>query len=191
MRARTSIALVAAPSVLCAACGGRTPLYTLAGGALPGDAGLLATSDTSPSATQNGGLLPPTPGRVRCGAIVCAEGYECCIRYGEGNPASIGCDWRSNAGCPMWPRTCDETADCGPGELCCWFGSYSPPPTWASICHNAGPGRIATSCPAGPVGCSNDADCNAVGAPRCVAQRCRGDIIQTCGLLPDPTCGPP
>jgi hypothetical protein len=175
--------LLIAVGLLGTTCGGRTPLATLPMGPESRDAGHL-----TPGA---GELLPPTPGRVRCGASVCDRGYECCLRSGEGTPASIGCDWRSNAGCDGWPRTCDETADCGPGELCCWFLSYMPPSTWASICHNAGAGVVATSCPIGEsIGCASDTDCTALGAPACVAQRCRGEVIQTCGLLPDLSCGP-
>jgi hypothetical protein len=179
----TKGSLVLAMGIFYTACGGRTPLDTLAGGTASKDADLP---------TQEGGLLPPTPRRVRCGATVCAEGYECCLRDDEGSPAAIGCDWRSNAGCINWPRTCDETADCGPGELCCWFVSHSSPQTWASFCRNVGPGRTATSCSVtNGIGCSSDADCTAVGAPPCVAQRCRGDIIQTCGPLQDSSCDPP
>jgi hypothetical protein len=172
--------LLVAVGVLCAACGG-----SAMNGNSAHDGGLLATWD--------GGLLPPTPGLVRCGEIVCAEGYECCVREGRGDPASIGCDARSNATCngSAGRRKCDETADCGQGELCCWVVVHSPPATLASYCYSPGAGLAATNCPSlDSAGCGSEADCDAIGAPACVAQQCRGDIIQTCGYIPSESCPP-
>jgi hypothetical protein len=167
--------------ILCAACDGSAPLHANSAS----DAGLLATWD--------GGLLGPTPGLVRCRETVCTEGYQCCVREGRGDPPSIGCDRRPSAVCngSSGRRECDETADCGPGELCCWEMAYSPPPTMVSYCYSPGAGLAATNCPPMHlIGCGSEADCDAVGAPACVAQQCRGDIIQTCGYIPSDSCPP-
>ena len=167
--------------VLCAACSGSAPMH----GNSARDGGLLARWD--------GGLLPPTPGLVRCGEIVCADGYQCCVREERGDPASIGCDRRPSTVCDgsSGRRECDETADCGQDELCCWGVVYRPPATLASYCYSPSTGGGATSCPPlDLIGCGSEADCDAVGAPACVAQQCRGDIIQTCGYIPSDSCPP-
>jgi hypothetical protein len=176
---RTAVVLLV-PGILCTGCDRPASLH-----ASSRDGGLLATWD--------GGLLSPTPGLAQCGSIVCAEGDQCCVRDGKGDPASIGCSSRSNASCngSPWKRTCDETADCGPGELCCWEDASSPPSTMVSYCYNPGTGLAATVCPPRHViGCGSERDCDAVGAPTCVAQECRGDVIQTCGYIPSNSCPP-
>lgn len=162
--------------VLCAACGG-----SAMNGNSAHDGGLLATWD--------GGLLPPTPGLVRCGEIVCAEGYECCVRESRGDPPSNGCDSPpSGAFCngSQGTRRCDETADCGSGELCFWE-TEGIPQTLTSFCQGA---VFLGAWDYSRIGCGSEADCDAVGAPACVAQQCRGDIIQTCGYIPSDMCPP-
>jgi len=168
------------------ACGGgRTSLLPVG----------LAETPTSPEGTDasaSGGLLTSTPGVVRCGSITCTYGEQCCLRE-QGSPASNGCDSRSKTAChgTQDVRTCDETADCNPGELCCFGLWSSPPATLGSRCSLHFPGEAPTSCDLDKfIGCGSDDDCRAVSAPPCVAQRCRGDILQTCGLLPSGWCPP-
>jgi hypothetical protein len=38
--------------------------------------------------------------------------------------------------------------------------------------------------------CGSNADCANSDGGTCIAQRCRGDILQTCGLLPTSFCPP-
>jgi hypothetical protein len=142
----------------------------------------------------DGGLLPSTPGSVRCGSFVCAPGYQCCVNR-QGSPASTGCGWRSANSCRLDARTCDEIADCGPGELCCIGVRYDyQAPTLESYCqYQSTTFREIqmTTCDRGyNIACGSDDDCNAVSAPPCVAQRCRGDVVQTCGRLPANWCPP-
>ncbi len=136
------------------------------------------------------GLLASTPGQVRCGSINCGYGDHCCLRV-EGRPASNGCDSRATATCNaiLGTRVCDETADCNPGELCCWTLVTSPPPTIGSICvasNDALAGRYHCEY----IACGSDDDCRAVGMPLCGAQQCRDDILQSCGLMDSGYCTP-
>lgn len=181
-------------SLAAAACGGgRTPLLPASPSQTPAPSAKTdASASAVPDAIPPDGLLPSTPGLVRCGAITCAKGEQCCLRE-QGSPASNGCDSRSNTGCRGSPdvRTCDETADCNPGELCCFGLWSSPPATLGSRCSYSPGGATRTACDLYEyIGCSSDDDCLAVSAPPCVAQRCRGDVLQTCGLLPSDWCPP-
>jgi hypothetical protein len=131
----------------------------------------------------DGGLLPSTPGQIRCGSITCGYGDQCCLRdFREGSPASNGCDSRAKGSChgTQHIRTCDEPADCYPGEVCCWGFADR---TITSLCH-----AIASCGTYYFTACGSDDDCRAAGEPTCVAQRCRGDIIQSCGPLPSGSC---
>lgn len=149
------------------ACGGgRTPV-----------AGPRASSD----ATWDGGLLSSTAGSVRCGPVLCLPGDKCCLRN-EGSPASIGCAPPSG---DCLPRTCDETADCDFGQLCCIVFMGSPPVTLGSRCHDG-----LTCDRLDYIACGSDDDCRAVSAPPCVAQRCRGDVLQSCGPIAFSDCPP-
>jgi hypothetical protein len=176
---RVAIGRILAPLPLFfAACGLRTPLLDATpAGATP------ATNDQS---AWDGGLLPSTPGQIRCGSITCGYGYQCCVRT-FGNPASDGCDDRAKSACrhDEYVRTCDEAADCYPGERCCWLVQGGP--AFVSYCTSAAEPSCATG---DTVACGSDDDCRAAGAPSCVAQRCRGDILQSCGALPSQYCPP-
>lgn len=166
--------------LLCVACGGRTPL-TDATAPVPAPGG-------NDQASWDGGLLASTPGQVRCGSITCGVGDECCLRQ-EGRPASNGCAQSSDTCHGPRGRVCDETADCAPGEICCLVVFVSPPPTIGSYCAPSRDGKV--SCDMSDfVACGGDDDCRAVGAPSCVAQRCRADILQSCGLMPSSICPP-
>jgi hypothetical protein len=149
-------------------------------------------TSTLPDGSSSGGQLSSTPGGVRCGSTTCARDEQCCLRD-EGSPASVGCAARSRTSClghSDW-RGCDETADCNPGELCCLF-VQGLPATLDSFCIASPPGGSPPT-PCGLyefVGCGSDDDCRAASAPPCVAQRCRGDIVQTCGLIPSDWCPP-
>jgi hypothetical protein len=168
--------------LLCVACGsGRTSLTdtTVA----------VSTSDGDDQASWNGGPLAATPGQVRCGSITCGVGDKCCLRQ-EGRPASNGCALLNDT-ChgTQDTRVCDETADCAPGEICCLGVFSDPPPTIGSYCVPSTDGKA--SCDRNDfVACGSDDDCRAVGAPSCVAQRCRADILQSCGLMPSSYCPP-
>ena len=178
------------------ACGLRTPLTdAAAGGSTPG-----ARDQTNDQISWDGGLLAATPGQVRCGSLTCGYGGQCCLRL-EGRPAADGCDSPEHPKChgtPMtalagapysiapYRRECDETADCSPGKICCWIFVASPPVTIASYCLSA----TEASANCDYVACASDDDCRAVGEPSCVAQRCRGDVLQSCGLMPSGYCTP-
>jgi hypothetical protein len=172
-----SIGRIFVPLLLLACSGGRTGLTDATAAVSASDA------DDQTSSDWDGGLLDSTPGQVRCGPITCAHGDQCCLRA-EGSPASIGCDSRARSTClgtGYW-RTCDETADCLPGEFCGW--------EWVTTV------TLMTACvpmfdgPMGHVMCGSDDDCRALGVPPCIAQRCRGDVLQTCGLIPSEYCPP-
>jgi hypothetical protein len=164
--------------LVCLACGLRTPLTDATA--------TVSTSDGEAQTSWDGGLLPSTPGQIRCGSITCGFGYQCCVRQ-EGSPASDGCDDRAKTTCRHDPysRTCDEAADCYPGERCCW--AVQGGPAIVSYCTSA----AQPSCAMGDtIACGSDDDCRTAGAPSCVAQRCRGDILQSCGALPPQYCPP-
>jgi hypothetical protein len=175
--ARTLGRLLSSALLLCVGCGLRTPLTD--------SASANSTSD-SDYGSWDGGLLASTPGQVRCGPLTCGQGQECCLRK-EGRPASDGCSSPGSSGATAcyW-RKCDESGDCAAGEFCYWIVLTSPPPTLGSYCVLS-PDASAGS---GYVACGSDEDCRAVGAPPCVAQRCRGDILQSCGRMPSEKCTP-
>jgi len=150
------------------------------GGRTPMPAGISGNPE---EAAWDGGLLSSGPGVVRCGSTVCAPGEKCCLRH-EDRPASIGCVSLSET-CGWGARSCDETADCDFGQLCCVMWLSSPPLTLGSRCHDS------LTCYRGDyVACGSNDDCRAIAAPPCVAQRCRGDVLQTCGALPSGSCPP-
>lgn len=167
--------------LFCVACGaGRTPLMDT------GVAARGADGDNQPS--HDGGLLASTPGRVRCGLITCSYGEQCCLRQ-EGRPGSDGCAPLNGTCHGPARRVCDETADCAPGEICCWAVLSSPPPSIGSYCIPSMDGE--TNCNRNDfVACGSNDECRAVGAPDCVAQQCRADILQSCGLMPSSYCPP-
>lgn len=176
---RTAVLLCLSCALACG--GGRTPLRS--------SAAVDSGSPGNSEAAWDGSLLAPTPGVVRCGPIFCHYGYECCLND-DGSPA--GCDLRSTARClgKEYPsRVCDETADCHPGELCC---VGAPTNGWriGAYCEVSGTTSPLTSCAVWGehTACGSDDDCRALSAPPCVAQRCRGDILQTCGPLPADWC---
>jgi len=165
--------------LLCVACGGgRTGLTdaTVAGSATGGD------DQTS----WDGGLLASTPGQVRCGSTICGHDEQCCLRE-EGRPASNGCDSKAKRLChgAAEARTCDETADCDAGTICCLAAVSGPPPTIASFCV-----LPTDEWHCDYIACGTDDDCRASGRPPCVAQRCRGDILQSCGRMSSDICTP-
>jgi hypothetical protein len=157
------------------ACGGRT------GSSSSDDGGV--TGDTESDPRWDGGLLPPSgPGYVRCGATTCRPGDECCLAS-HGVPASNGCGSVLSPTCngTQDVRACDERADCHPNEDCCFSVFMSPPATVGSLCQPKGTCDLA-------IACGSDADCADTDAGPCFAQRCRGDILQSCGELPTEAC---
>jgi hypothetical protein len=62
-------------------------------------------------------------GKVTCGATTCdvGEGQSCCGT--DTGPTSGTCG--DNGGCPDFEAQCDEAADCGDGEVCCFgYGAW-------------------------------------------------------------------
>jgi len=78
-------------------------------------------------------------------------------------------------------RACDKQADCHSNEDCCYAVHTSPPATVGATCQPKGMCELA-------IACASDADCAGSDAGACFAQRCRGDILQTCGQLPTEAC---
>lgn len=172
--------------LLCVACGGgRSPLTDTTAA--------LSTSEGDTQTSWDGGLLASTPDQIRCGSITCGYGDQCCLRR-EGSPASNACDSRSKGTCngTQGTRVCDETADCYPGENCCWNIISTPPATIGSGCYPSANGSVNPDCIGKRqwIACGSDDDCHAAGAPPCFAQRCRGDILQSCGPIPSEFCPP-
>ena len=180
-------ALAVAGLSLSLACGGHTALATGDDGG--GEAGVEGGGDGGEGRVDrpswDGGLLPPSgPGYVRCGSATCGPGDQCCL-VTEGAPATNGCDSLSLATCngTQDVRDCDEQADCHPDEDCCYDVFTSPPATIGSRCGPKGSCDLA-------IACASSADCAESDAGVCVAQRCRGDILETCGELPTAACPP-
>jgi hypothetical protein len=170
--------------LLCLSCvGGRTSLADAAAEA--------STSESNDPSSWDGGLLPSTPGRIRCGSTACGQEEQCCLRE-EGRPASNGCDSRARSTCrgSSYTRKCDESADCSADEHCCWRLALSPPSTIASFCISSRDAADPKRFRCDYFACGSNDDCRAVGAPSCVAQRCRDDILQSCGLMPSAVCTP-
>ena len=188
-----AIALVGV-SALVFACGGRTTATTDGGtGASGSMQGASPNGATSADESWDGGLIGPTPGSVRCGNVDCNAKTDACCLQESGNPATNGCASRDDALCngTQVRRTCDEAADCNPGEVCCMEVVTSPPATIGSYCFRPDGSGAPGTCPTSEiVACSSDADCIAANAPPCVAQTCRGNVLQTCGLLPSEWCDP-
>lgn len=170
------------------ACGGRTATTT---DTQPGLGS--STSSTHDAQTWDGGLLASTPGAVRCGDTTCDPKLDyCCLRV-DGDPITNGCTSRLNAACAdgsQVRRSCDQTSDCGPSELCCTESVSGPPQSLGSYCQPESQWPDAGCGPDAYVTCGSDSDCTAIGEPSCVAQKCRGDIYQTCGLMPSEQCDP-
>jgi hypothetical protein len=171
------------------ACGGRTQATTDS----PDGGSTGPTTSPNDAQTWDGGLLASTPGAIRCGDTTCDPKLDyCCLRSG-GDPITNGCTSRDNIACPdgsQVRRSCDQTSDCGPSELCCTEQVTSPPVSLGSSCQPASQWPDAGCGPEAYVTCGSDSDCAAVGEPSCVAQKCRGDIYQTCGLMPSEECDP-
>jgi hypothetical protein len=150
----------------------------------------------------------PTPGNIRCGSQMCdAQSQLCCsgmagsgvggggvggsgmagsgvAGLGTGG-SSIGTGFEScsTAICP-YRRECDEPADCVGTEVCCFHVVASPPSVLASSCEQ--PEQCAFD--GYWLGCGSHEDCDAAGAPDCVAQNCKGETIQTCGPISRTAC---
>jgi hypothetical protein len=160
-------------------CGGN--MLTSTGG----DGGAGGGADGPDASSWDGGLLSPSgPGYVRCGSTTCGPGDRCCLLT-EGDPETNGCDSRSLPTCngTQDVRDCDEQADCHSNEDCCYSEVTSPPATLGTYCAPKGSCELA-------VACGSDADCADTDAGGCFAQRCRGDVLQTCGQLPTESCPP-
>jgi hypothetical protein len=170
------------------ACGGRTVPEPG-----PGSTTTTTSNSTNDAQAWDGGLLASTPGAIRCGDTTCDPKLDyCCLRV-DGDPITNGCSSRDSTACANGSqvrRSCDQTSDCGPNELCC-TGSWSgPPQSLGSSCQPASQWPDAGCGPDVYVTCGSDSDCTAVGESPCVAQKCRGDIYQTCGLMPSEACDP-
>lgn len=169
-----------------AACGGRTA--DLGTGVGITSSPPPASTTTTATSDWDGGLLAATPGEIRCGATTCASRTEQCCLAPDGDPVTNGCGSRAESKCngTQLTRHCDETSDCGAGEVCCVSNVESPPVTLGSYCMAA---ASAASC-GGAIACGSDDDCSALSLPACTAQVCRGDVMQTCGALPSEQCAP-
>jgi hypothetical protein len=124
-----------------------------------------------------------TPGQIRCGGAMCESYTEYCCSGAGGNGNGSGFESCSSSSCPL-RRECDETADCVGTEVCCFSVVASPPPVLASSCEE--PEQCAFD--GYWIGCGSQADCDAIGAPGCVAQPCGDQTIQTCGPITRSAC---
>ena len=152
--------------------------------ASPSDA---APPDSSPpdAASPNTDLpLASTPKRIRCGPSVCNIDASCCLSRPDPSELSPTLTACSNDFCSM-RRECDQTADCGQGQICCYSVVSSPPAVVGSYC------TVPANCGGGTpswVACGTQADCSNLGAPPCMAQQCAGTIVQACGPIPYSAC---
>lgn len=154
-----------------------------AGAAFGGSAG------SSDGGSQSGGgqstelAYPSTPGSIRCGDALCDAATQYCCSGMGGSGNGSGFETCSDTFCPE-RRACDEPSDCVGTEVCCFSVVSSPPPILASYC--AQPQECAF--PGIYLGCGSQADCDALGAPDCVAQPCGGGTLQTCGPITRDLC---
>jgi hypothetical protein len=187
-----SLAWVAAALVL--SCG-TTSTSTSPTGA--GDASVDSASDAGApaDASADAPLVPaaPDPGKLACGGETCTvPGSVCCVSSIAPGGAADHCAIDGTA-CGAPNDGCDETADCGQGQICCTGAGALPLDASVSgievtFCIDQ---SEPTSCiPHAGVGnssiqvCKTDAECKN-GQP-CALQRCFGRVLQTCG--PDPEC---
>jgi hypothetical protein len=148
-----------------------------------GHAGTIGGAGTTGGTSGEGSdptlPLAPTPNQIRCGAATCpVETDYCC------SSADDTFDLCSPTFCGV-RRECDETADCLPGEVCCYRVFLSPPPAVGSTCVPKGQCSFEGLT---WIACSSQSDCQAEGAPACVAQQCRSATLQTCGPITRTDC---
>ncbi|HEX7666414.1 MAG TPA: hypothetical protein VF407_17935 [Polyangiaceae bacterium] len=171
------------------ACGGEVSAVGPDGGA--SGHGSTASAPKSIDDGWDGGLIGPTPGTIRCGDTDCDKAtQDCCIAH-DVTPATNGCAKKGQIQCngTQVRRECDEEADCNPDEFCCAADVEGLPVSIGMYCVNPKLNGMPPGCGLGElVACSSDADCDAVGQPACVSQVCRGNVLQTCGLLPSSWC---
>ena len=107
----------------------------------------------------------PLPGEIACGASPCpVPASQCCSDVDAST-----CDPAGSA-CTGLVRTCDEAADCDPGEVCCV--TQIAPKRFATACK--------ASCDVGePQACASSAECGDAGA--CLPWRCGAVDVKTCG----------
>jgi hypothetical protein len=177
------------------------------------DAGAGAGGETGGAPTRPTLPQQPTPGSIRCGSQMCdAQSQLCCSGMAgsgvggsgmagsgvggsemagsgaggsgmSGSSTSTGFESCSATFCP-YRRECDEPSDCVGTEVCCFHVVASPPSVLASSCEE--PEQCAFD--GYWLGCGSHDDCDAAGAPDCVAQDCKGQTIQTCGPISRTAC---
>ncbi|MGE0326342.1 MAG: hypothetical protein AB7K71_13730 [Polyangiaceae bacterium] len=118
-----------------------------AGTATGGSAGNTAGGAAGEASGGSGGT-PPTPVYVKCGNVQCPvqDGGKCCYVYDDQNyicqSAAASCTTTGSGPYhPKYPYTCDGTADCPAGQICCYTGSPVVP---------AGGATCADTCPSSP-----------------------------------------
>lgn len=126
--------------------------------------GLGAGGDTG----TGGPALPPAdPGHVACGAGACAVMLAICCEQADADTCQS-----SSASCKGGVvASCDEAANCPMNQVCCVTGT--------------GPAGLETSCQpscqgGSPQSCRASAECGG-GPGACVAWRCAGSVVATCG----------
>lgn len=158
--------------------------------------GTSGGTDAGTDANASSGALGSNPKQITCGAATCDttkdDGTEICC-WTDGKQTQAACGTAAEGGCPDgddfagYNISCDEAADCGDGEVCC-FGDGQT--TCAGNCENdvgtpQGQSTIQV--------CKTDKECNEDGKDtiKCTKKTCTLDpnglnITATLGV-----CGAP
>lgn len=156
------------------ACGGSVETQP-AGGV---DAGSDGGSEPDGGTANDAGTpLPSDPGYVQCGGQPCESATSYCCDDNAANTEK--CVPQTVSACGGYRRSCDESADCPAGTVCCLIAPQMPWIEYTTWC--------GSSCGADSFlqVCKSDAECT--GVP-CVTQPCHGETISTCGALPSAPC---
>jgi hypothetical protein len=162
--------------------GGTAPIDDPAPG-ISGSGGVGGSISSGGQPTTGELSQEPTPGMIRCGDSLCDSYTQYCCSGLGGSGSGSGFETCSDSFCSA-RRECDETSDCVGTEVCCFSVISSPPPILAATCQQ--PEQCGYD--GSYIGCGSQADCDAAGAPDCVAQPCGGATIQTCGPITRSFC---
>ncbi len=148
-----------------------------------GDAGAAgsmtpdASVDPDSGSTSDASAGPGSdPGFIQCGGAPCISEINYCCDEPSTNTQK--CVPLSTSACGGYRISCDETADCSAGTVCCTHLSNTSFFDYSTSCQmDCGTESYPT--------CKSDNECN--GVP-CVSQVCHGATIWTCGPIPMANC---
>ncbi len=125
------------------------------------------------------------PKSITCNGMPCAvPANYCCDEGMFPNPGPQKCVPNTTSSCGGRRRSCDETADCNSGDVCCIPPNAALALSYNSLC------VLAANCsgmdPYSYRMCKSSLECPV--NVTCVTQPCHGYVISTCGGIPAQRC---